>query len=234
MLARCSGALVPEVDPELLVALLEYSTWVAQRILGRVDQLPPAALTQPVQHSFPTLLATLRHVYGWETYYFVHLQGGRAERASISEPDTYAELRRAWAHLHSDIVTWATGSLSTRKDVVLDGWGIWPTWMVVMQMANHATHHFGQVVTLLHQLGYTPEKMGSTDLIRYLLRRYPQENQKQWLKEALERDATPLEASDAVGGTTPPNQGLHPAASDKISGRRGRSRPLARRATEGS
>jgi uncharacterized damage-inducible protein DinB len=55
-----------------------------------------------------------------------------------------------------------------------------------MQVASHATHHFGQVVTLLRQLGYTPQSTDLTDLIAYYLRRYPQKNQKEWLKPLLE------------------------------------------------
>jgi uncharacterized damage-inducible protein DinB len=197
MVGDDSGVRTPDVDPELLIALLEYVRWATQKILDRVDRLPVGALAQPVRASFPTLLATLRHVYGWDMYYFIHLQGGQAERSSIPEPDTYDELRRVWPILHRDIESWAKENVAGRKDVVLDGWGVWPTWMVVMQMANHATHHFGQVVTLLRQLGYTPEKMGSTDLIRYLLARYPQKDQKEWLKAALDREPAPRVPSNA-------------------------------------
>jgi uncharacterized damage-inducible protein DinB len=189
MAGRDSEVHVPEIDPDLLFALLHYERWATQRMLDTVRQLPPAALSESVKSSFPTLLATLQHVYGWDRYYFIHLQGGQAERASIAEPATSDDLRREWALLHRDIFSWAKENLAVRKDVVLHGWGVWPAWMVVMQMANHATHHFGQVVTLLHQLGYAPEKMDSTDLIRYLLRRYPQHDQNESLRAALDRDA---------------------------------------------
>jgi uncharacterized damage-inducible protein DinB len=191
---RAPALRAPDVDPELLLAQLEYARWATQKILDRVDQLPPCALTHPVVSSFPTLLATLQHVYGWDKYYLIHLQGGHAERQSISEPSTYEELKRQWATLHREMISWAKENLGTRKDVVLDGWGMWPTWMIVMQIANHGTHHFGQVVTLLRQLGYMPQIKDSTDAIRYYLRRYPQENQKARLKSLLDGDTTPVEA----------------------------------------
>ncbi len=192
-----SGSRGPNVDPELLLALLEYGRWATSKMLDAVDRLLPGALSQPVNSSFPTLLATLQHLYGWDKYYFIHLQGGHVQRNAIAEPPTYQELRREWGILHLEIITWARGNLAARKDVVLDGWGVWPTWMAVMQLVNHGTHHFGQVVTLLRQLGYVPQTGDSTDLIRYLLRRYPQENQKERVKALLERDTTPLEAPDA-------------------------------------
>lgn len=190
-----SGFHVPDVDPELLLAQLEYARWATRKMLDNVDQLPPGALTERVTSSFPTLLATLQHVYGWDKYYFIHLQGGHAERQSIPEPATYDELKREWAALHREIIAWAKENLADRRNLVLDGWGVWPVWMIVMQIANHATHHFGQVVTLLRQLGYTPKTIESTDVIRYYLRRYPQENQKERIKRFLEGDATPLEGS---------------------------------------
>ena len=177
----------PVVDPDLLLAHLEYAAWARQKTLNMVDQLPSGAITQAVTSSFPTLLATLQHVYGWDKYYFVHMQGGSVRRESIAEPQTYDELKSEWAHLHNEMLSWAKESLAARRDVVLDGWGVWPTWMIVMQVASHGTHHFGQVVTLLHQLGYTPQAPADfTDLIMHYLRRYPQENQKEWLKPFLE------------------------------------------------
>lgn len=174
------------IDADLLVTHLEYAAWATKRTLVMVDKLPSGAITQPVESSFPTLLATLQHVYGWDKYYFVHMQGDDVERDAVEEPQTYDDLRREWPKLHSEMVSWGREHLATRKDIVLEGWGIWPTWMIVMQVASHVTHHFGQVVTLLRQLGYSPEPTEFTDLIMYYLRRYPQEGQKEPLKPLLE------------------------------------------------
>ncbi len=176
----------PIVDTSLLITHLEYAAWATQKTLRMVDELPLGAITQPVKSSFPTLLATLQHIYGWDQYYFVHMQGGSTERESIDEPQTYDDLKREWASLHREMISWANENLDTRKDTVLEGWGVWPTWMIVMQVASHRTHHFGQVVSLLRQLGYTPQPKDFTDLIGFYLRRYPQENQKEWLKPLLE------------------------------------------------
>ena len=184
-MSEVASAGKPAVDPELLIAHLEYAAWATERTLGMVDQLPSSALSQPVQSSFPTLLATLQHVYGWDKYYFIHMRGEHAERESIDEPQTYDELKREWTNLHRDMISWANEHVASRRDVVLDGWGMWPTWMIVMQVASHGTHHFGQVVTLRRQLGYTPKITDFTDLLLYYLRRYPQENQKESLKPLL-------------------------------------------------
>ncbi len=176
------------IGPTLLLAHIEYVRWATDKVLARVDQLPAAALTQPVRSSFPTLLDTLCHVYGWHKYYFIHLQGGRIDRDAVVAPSSYEELRGLWSALNRDVVSWAAENIAARQDLALEGWGVWPGWMVVLQMANHATHHFGQVVTLLRQLGFAPERMDPIDLIRYLLRRYPQDAQKESVKVMLEQD----------------------------------------------
>ncbi len=191
-----SSPSAPNIDPELLVAELEYARWATGKMLGAIDRLPPGALTQPVNSSFPTLLATLQHVFGWDKYYFTHLKGDHVERAAVPEPSTYERLRSEWPVLHREIVLWARANLARRKDVVLDGWGVWPSWMVVMQLVNHETHHFGQVVTLLRQLGCGLQPLDSTDFIRYLLRRYPQEGQKDRVKALLDRDTSPVDTPD--------------------------------------
>jgi uncharacterized damage-inducible protein DinB len=84
----------PVVDSDLLVAHLEYAAWATQKTLKLVDQLPAGAITVPVKNSFPTLLATLQHVYGWDKYCIGHMQGGSIQREPKEEPQTYDELKR--------------------------------------------------------------------------------------------------------------------------------------------
>lgn len=44
--------------------------------------------------------------------------------------------------------------------------------MIVMQIANHASHHLGQMLTLIRQTGYAPVQSDWTDLILYYLQRF--------------------------------------------------------------
>jgi uncharacterized damage-inducible protein DinB len=39
-----------------------------------------------------------------------------------------------------------------------------PVWQVILHVVNHGTHHRGQVVTMLRQLGQTPNNI---DLVRF-------------------------------------------------------------------
>jgi uncharacterized damage-inducible protein DinB len=163
----------PDVPIDLLIAHLEYAAWAAERTLAMLDRLPPDVLTRPVVSSFPTMLETLQHIYQWDQYYLVHLRGGRVALDTIVPPESYRELKDAWRKLHSELAHWANSHLSERKDVLLHGWATWPTWMIVMQIGNHASHHLGQMLTLIRQAGYAPVQSDWTDLILYYLQRFP-------------------------------------------------------------
>ena len=72
---------MPTVDPDLLLAHVEYSAWAVHKTLDMVDKLPADALTKRVESSFPSIFATLQHVYHGDRYYFTFMKGDRIEWA---------------------------------------------------------------------------------------------------------------------------------------------------------
>lgn len=163
---------LPEVDSHLLVTHLEYARWSRARTLALVDRLPKGAMSTQVESSFPTIVDTLKQVYGWDLYYFIHMRGERIRREDIALPLGFRELCDEWPRLHDEMVDWGRKHLPHCKDNIVERWRSWPTWMIVMQVASHATHHFGQVVTLARQLGCDPERADFTDLILFYLERF--------------------------------------------------------------
>lgn len=174
---------MPTVDPDLLRAHVEYSVWARQKALGMVDKLPPSAVTAPVESSFPSIFATLTHVYRADKYYFSFMSSEGTPWRELDSPESYVRLKSEWAKLHDEMLAWARESLNERSDVLLSGWAVWPCWMALMQMVSHGTHHLGQVLTLVRQAGYAPTPDENTDLIFYYLQRFPQAHQTNW-KEA--------------------------------------------------
>ena len=93
---------MPNVDSSLLLAHIEYATWALGRAFTLIDTLPPEAIAQPPANACRSILATLRHLYETDWYYFVHLKGG-ATRAEVREgavhipecnaPEEYAALK---------------------------------------------------------------------------------------------------------------------------------------------
>ena len=143
-----------------------------------LDRLPPDALTGRVVSSFPSILETLQHIYQWDRYYLVHLQGGSVALEDIVLPTSYSDLKAAWRNVHHELHEWAQSQLPGRKNALLRGWATWSTWMIVMQIANHASHHLGQVLTLIRQAGYAPVQDDWTDLILFYLQRFPVEQKR--------------------------------------------------------
>ena len=165
---------VPTIDPDLLLTHLEYTQWATQKTLAMIDRLPADALTKPLVSSFPSILETLRHSFHWDKYYLTHLQGGHVEVGEIIPPATYETLKQEWPTVHADLQAWVRANLPAKQNQMLSGWADWPVWMAIMQVANHTTHHLGQLVTLVRQAGYEPKQSDWTDLILYYMQRYPQ------------------------------------------------------------
>ncbi len=101
------------------------------------------------------------------------MQGGKIAFGAVAVPQTYADLKIELPKLHESILQWSRDNLHARQYMILHGWAAWPTWQVIMQMANHTTHHLGQVLTLARQAGYEPTQDDWTDLILYYLQRFP-------------------------------------------------------------
>ena len=82
--------------------------------------------------------------------------------------EDFAELRAERIATDRDILDWSSelnikwldSSFEYTSNVDGKTRGV-PTWVLVMQMFNHQTHHRGQVTTLIKQLGHEP---GITDL----------------------------------------------------------------------
>jgi uncharacterized damage-inducible protein DinB len=164
---------MPDLDPDLLLAHLEYAAWAVSKTISFLDKLPQEAITCPVVSSFPSICGTLQHLYQWDLYYLTHMKGGTIGVGEAPTPATYAELKAALPRLQTETLEWARNNLAAKKDQILHGWAAWPTWQIVMQTANHTTHHLGQIVTLARQAGYEPAREDWTDLILYYLQRFP-------------------------------------------------------------
>jgi len=169
----------PNIDPNLLAAHVEYAAWARRKVLGMLDALQEDELTKTVTSSFPSIFATMVHVYRADRYYFDKMRSDE-EAKRPEPPESYGALKQAWSELWDEMLPWAGTHLVERKDVVLEGWAKWPCWMALMQMVSHGTYHLGQVTTLIRQAGHAPTPDDMSDLIFFYLDRFPQEDQKPW------------------------------------------------------
>jgi uncharacterized damage-inducible protein DinB len=156
---------LPAPHPDFLLAHLQYDAWAVARTLALLDKLPPDEIAKPVVSSFPSILATLQHLYQCDRFYFRFIQGAAPDSSDGVAPTAYADLKAAFPELHAAMLAWARDHV---PDVARDE-GPWPVWRVIVHMVNHTTHHLGQIVTLVRQAGYTPEQADWTDISLFYL-----------------------------------------------------------------
>ncbi len=150
--------------------MAEYNQWMNERLYALCATLPDTLRKADRGAFFGSIHKTLNHLlYGDRVWL------GRFTGNPFSAPemgcylfDEFAHLRQAREVLDRDLiawtktlsVTWLQQPFSYHSNV--DGkTRILPTWLLVVHLFNHQTHHRGQLSTLLSQLGYDP---GITDL----------------------------------------------------------------------
>lgn len=106
---------VPDVDTQLLLTHLQYALWAVTKTIAVLDKLPEHAITCSVVNSFPSICATLQHLYQSDSYYFTHMQGGKIAFGAVAVPQTYADLKIELPKLHESILQWSRDNLHARN-----------------------------------------------------------------------------------------------------------------------
>jgi uncharacterized damage-inducible protein DinB len=147
--------------PELL-ELYRYDRWANSRFLDALSGLSEKDLTKPLGTSHGSILGTLRHIL-WSEWMW--LGRWRKTAPTIGDPRSIAdlsELTSCWSDFEAD----QRAFLQTLAESDLDRVVSYEnppgtTWSYLLRhmlqhVANHATFHRGQVVTLMRQLGMKP------------------------------------------------------------------------------
>ena len=158
------------ITADYCLLMARYNRWMNERLYAAVATLPEAERRRDRGAFFGSIQRTLSHLVWADRMWLA-----RFGRGAYSEPaygaDLYADfevLKRNRETADQEILAWA-GQISpawlesdleyTRKSdgrtVALAGW------VAATHLFNHATHHRGQVTTLMKQAGVDP---GVTDL----------------------------------------------------------------------
>ena len=156
---------------EEIRGLVDYVDWANARTVEAAGLLSEAQLQQEIPSSFPSVLATLQHMFASEAVWLRRWLGSSpAGWPADLQPETIALLEARWADVARDRQTWLAGLSDDdlRRDfayVNLRGEHYsQPLAEQIRHVVNHATYHRGQVVTMLHQLGASAV---NTDLIAF-------------------------------------------------------------------
>lgn len=143
-----------EVAASLLDDAFEHHAWATLTLIDACHELTGEQLDTAVPGTYGSILDTLRHLVGADSYYLGHLSGrpqidtGQMDLAQLRA--VVEEDRRAWR----EILAQAIRPEAVVRDVDESGWARdAPVGIRLAQVIHHGTDHRSQVCTALTALG---------------------------------------------------------------------------------
>lgn len=157
---------------DLLLSYTQYNIWANEAILQTILSQPQHIIDAAVESSFPTIRATVYHIWSAEQLWLMRLQ--KAEQpiwaAHGFEGDFKAAVgqwQAASRALNQLVAQREPAQLSTMipyKDLKQQPHET-PCSQIVLHVTNHSTYHRGQLVTMLRALGV--KDIPATDYIQW-------------------------------------------------------------------
>lgn len=158
------------IDPAYALTLAEYNAWMNEKVYEAAGRLTDEQRKADRGAFFGSIHATLNHILWADAVWLSRFEalpgpGGGTRTEVASDYEQLRQLRREmderitlfarqltpeWLR---EPLEWKSGAL---KRIFTQ-----PRWLLVTHLFNHATHHRGQVTTLLTQAGID---VGVTDL----------------------------------------------------------------------
>ena len=155
-----------------LQTLLEYHYWARDRLLEAVAPLTHQQLAADRGNSFPSIHATLVHLYGADWIWHSRWEGvSPTALPAASEFADLAAVRAAWQDIEAHVRALVTrlGEDGIQRPLEYRGPNgvlqAQPFWQMFQHLVNHGSYHRGQITTMLRQIGAAPPK--SLDLIAF-------------------------------------------------------------------
>ena len=150
---------------------LRYHLWATKAILVQADPLPEEDLRRDLKTSFSSIFGTLVHLYQSDSIWLARLENRPGQtREDYPAPENLAGVQTKWTDAQERLLRFGeslTAADWDRKIAYRTLAGMAsesPVWQIILHLVNHGTHHRGQVISMLRQLGYKPTGL---DLIGY-------------------------------------------------------------------
>ena len=146
-----------------------YNIWANHRLIKNLSAQDDTLLTQEMIGSFPTIRATLLHIWFAEMGWLSRLQGKGWDTTKINNfTGSNSELFEAWQET-SEAFKKFVATEDLEKEIQFDKgaetFSI-PAREIVQTVFNHGSFHRGQVVMMMRQLGIT--EIAQTDYIEWV------------------------------------------------------------------
>ena len=158
----------------LLKEYTRYNLWANTRLVNWLAQATEAQLEQPLESSFPSIRATVQHLWGAEAIWLERLRGN-SPTTFVSLQGSCQEVLQHWIKASADF----TSFVAVQEDAFfqqtfeyknLAGEAFQTAAKEMIQHCmNHSTYHRGQLITLGRQVGLG--KAPQSDYIAYVRER---------------------------------------------------------------
>jgi uncharacterized damage-inducible protein DinB len=155
--------------------LYDYHYWANARLLAACEALTPEQWDQPLGPSWGSVHGLLAHMLAAEALWLARWQGESPK--TLRQKDEFpllADVRRAWAQIENDLRAFlgrCDDARLSRDLAYATTQGVphaMPLGQLMLHVANHGTHHRGELAAMLTLLGVPhPED----DLVFYLRER---------------------------------------------------------------
>ena len=158
------------ISVEYCQLLARYNRWMNERIYAAVDEMPDAERKRDCGAWFGSVHRTLNHILWGDRMWLGRFTDPPCNVAPYGADmySDFATLQRERGATDTRILDWAGGlsadwlASTLEYRAAADGKRRrLPAWIAAAQLFQHATHHRGQLTTLMKQAGRDP---GITDL----------------------------------------------------------------------
>lgn len=146
-----------------------YNIWANKRLIDDLLAQDERIMTTVVVSSFPTIRATVRHIWHAEQGWLSRLTKQSWEALNVTNFEgSNEELFQKWQQTSKDFANYVQGA--DPENLVRFGHGEEkfeiPAREIVQTVCNHGSYHRGQIVTIMRQLGVT--SISQTDYIEWV------------------------------------------------------------------
>lgn len=146
-----------------------YNIWANNRLINNLLELDNKLLSHEFVGSYPTIRATILHIWFAETGWLSRLkENGWEATKVINFTGTNKELFKDWQHTSEAFKNFVRES-DLEKEIPFEHKGEQfsiPSREIIQTVFNHGSYHRGQVVMMMRQLGITT--ITQTDYIEWV------------------------------------------------------------------
>ena len=146
-----------------------YNIWANNRLITDLLEQDDQILTQELVASYPTIRATLLHIWYAEVGWLSRLNGNGWEAKKVTEfSGSNLELFKEWQQTSEEFKNFTIQS-DLEKKIEFEHKGevfSIPSREIVQTVFNHGSFHRGQIIMMMRQLGVN--KITQTDYIEWV------------------------------------------------------------------